>query len=170
LQQELEKNAYPVIHLATHGKFGIDARETFLVTGNKVGEIRQKSATNEGFNQKLTMNELYQLISNTRNKDSRIELLTLTACETAVGSDREALGLAGISLQAGAESAIASLWQVDDVATVQLIAKFYQSWRSGLQKAKALQMAQIDWLKAHQKELYSHPGYWAPFVLIGNWL
>lgn len=170
LQQELEKNAYPVIHLATHGKFGIDARETFLVTGNKVGEIRQKSARNEGFNQKLTMNELYQFISNTRNKDSRIELLTLTACETAVGSDREALGLAGISLQAGAQSAIASLWKVDDAATVQLIAKYYQSWQGGLSKAKALQAAQIAWLEAHQKELYSHPGYWAPFILIGNWL
>jgi CHAT domain-containing protein len=170
LQQELEKNAYPVIHLATHGKFGIDARETFLVTGNKVGEIRQKSARNEGFNQKLTMNELYEFISNTRNKDSRIELLTLTACETAVGSDREALGLAGISLQAGAQSAIASLWKVDDAATVQLIAKFYQSWQGGLSKAKALQAAQIAWLEEHQKELYSHPGYWAPFILVGNWL
>ena len=170
LQQELEKKAYPVIHLATHGKFGIDARETFLVTGNKVGEIGPKSATNEGFNQKLTMNELYQFISNIRNKDSRIELLTLTACETAVGSDREALGLAGISLQAGAQSAIASLWKVDDAATVQLIAKYYQSWQSGLSKAKALQSAQIAWLQSHQKELYSHPGYWAPFILIGNWL
>ncbi len=170
LQQELEKNAYPVIHLATHGKFGIDARETFLVTGNKVGEIGPKSATNEGFNQKLTMNELYQFISNTRNKDSQIELLTLTACETAVGSDREALGLAGISLQAGAQSAIASLWKVDDAATVQLIAKFYQSWQGGLSKAKALQAAQIAWLQSHQNELYSHPGYWAPFILIGNWL
>jgi CHAT domain-containing protein len=94
----------------------------------------------------------------------------LTACETAVGSDREALGLAGISLQAGAQSAIASLWKVDDAATVQLIVTFYQRWQGGLSKAKALQAAQIAWLQAHQQELYSHPGYWAPFILIGNWL
>ncbi len=170
LQQELEKDAYPVIHLATHGKFGIDARETFLVTGNKVRENRQKSPTTERYNEKLTMNELYQVISNTRQKDTPIELLTLTACETAVGSDREALGLAGISLQAGAQSAIASLWKVDDAATVQLIVTFYQRWQGGLSKAKALQAAQIAWIEAHQQELYSHPGYWAPFILIGNWL
>ncbi len=169
LQQELEKNAYPVIHLATHGKFGIDAKETFLVTGNLVRENRQNPTT-ERYNEKLTMNELYQVISNTRDKDSRIELLTLTACETAAGSDREALGLAGISLQAGAQSAIASLWKVDDAATVQLITKFYQSWQGELQKAKALQASQIAWLQEHHQGLYSHPGYWTPFILIGNWL
>lgn len=169
LQQELEKNAYPVIHLATHGKFGIDARETFLVTGNVVGENRQKSSTQDRFNEKLTMNELYDVINSTRDRDSVIELLTLTACETAVGSDREALGLAGISIQAGAKSAIASLWKVDDAATVQLISKFYQSWRGGLQKAKALQAAQIAWLQNHPAH-ESHPGYWAPFILVGNWL
>jgi CHAT domain-containing protein len=170
LQHELEKNAYPVIHLATHGKFGIDAEETFLVTGNKVEENRQASRAIERFNEKLTMNELYQAINNIRDRDSRIELLTLTACETAVGSDREALGLAGISIQAGAKSAVASLWTVDDAATVQLIAKFYQSWRGGVSKAKALQVAQIVWIEAHRQGLYNHPGYWAPFILVGNWL
>ncbi|WP_414586508.1 CHAT domain-containing protein [Scytonema sp. PCC 10023] len=180
LQQELEKNVYPVIHLATHGKFGIDSRETFLVTGKLVEENRQKSPTTERYNEKLTMNDLYQLISNTRNGALRsprrgdllspIKLLTLTACETAVGSDRETLGLAGISIQAGAQSTIASLWKVDDTATVQLIVKFYQTWSSGLSKAKALQATQIAWLQAHQQDLESHPGYWAPFILIGNWL
>ena len=170
LQQELEKNGYPVIHLATHGKFGIDAEETFLVTGNKVGEHRQASRAIERFNEKLTMNELYQVINSIRDRDSWIELLTLTACETAVGSDREALGLAGISIQAGAKSVVASLWTVDDAATVQLIAKFYQSWRGGVSKAKALQAAQIAWIEAHRQGLYNHPGYWAPFILVGNWL
>ncbi|MEH1842496.1 MAG: CHAT domain-containing protein [Nostoc sp.] len=170
LQQELEKKTYPVIHLATHGKFGIDDRETFLVTGKKVEANHLKSSRPETYNGKLTITDLYQLISNTRDRNNLIQLLTLTACETAVGSDRETLGLAGIAIQAGSQSAIASLWKVDDAATAQLITKFYQSWHSGLSKAKALQATQIAWLQAHQQQLESHPGYWASFILIGNWL
>ncbi|MBD2102468.1 CHAT domain-containing protein [Leptolyngbya sp. FACHB-261] len=163
LQQELQRSAYPVIHLATHGKFGIDARETFLVTG-------KLSSPPERNNQKLTMNELYQIISNTRRPDRPLELLALTACETAAGSDRDALGIAGISLQAGARSAVASLWQVDDRATEQLIVKFYQGLQQGLSRAKALQVAQRDWLATHARGRYRHPGYWAPFILVGSWL
>ncbi|QFS50094.1 CHAT domain-containing protein [Nostoc sphaeroides] len=170
LQQELEKNTYPIIHLATHGKFGIDDRETFLVTGKKVAVNRQKSLPSEIYNETLTLNDLYQLINTSHGQKKPIELLTLTACETAIGSDRETLGLAGIAIQAGSQSAIASLWKVDDAATAQLIAKFYQSWHSGMSKAKALQKAQIAWLQKHQQQLESHPGYWAPFILIGNWL
>ncbi len=139
LQKELKENTYPIIHLATHGKFGIDERETFLVTGKKVAANHQKSLTTETYNEKLTLNDLYELINSTRTKNQPIELLTLTACETAVGSDRETLVSAGIAIQAGSKSAIASLWKVDDAATAQLIAKFYQSWYSGISKAKALQ-------------------------------
>lgn len=169
LKQELEKNAYPIIHLATHGKFGIDSKDTFLVTG-KVTQTSQKFASMERYNQKLTMNELYQLINSTRHQDSPIELLTLSACETAAGSDREALGIAGISIQAGAQSTMASLWEVDDEATAKLITKFYQGLRGGLSRASALQAAQKTWLKENRKELESHPGYWSPFILVGNWL
>ncbi len=155
VKQELEKNAYPIIHFATHGKFGADSRETFLVTGN---------------NEKLTMNELYQIINSTYHRDLPIQLLTLSACETGIGSERDALGIAGISLEAGSQSAVASLWKVDDEATAQIITKFYQGLREGLSKAEALQTAQKAWLQEHPNGRYSHPGYWAPFILIGNWL
>ncbi len=172
LLQELEKNAYPLLHLATHGKFGIDSRETFLVTGNLVNN-NQKPATHNNshnnYNETLTMNELYQLVKST-NGANQIKLLTLSACETAAGSDRDALGIAGIALQAGVQSAVASLWQVDDEATTQLIAKFYQSLREGLSKAEALQTTQKAWLEAHSQGRYNHPGYWSPFILTGNWL
>lgn len=170
LKQELQKNAYPIIHLATHGKFGIDSRETFLVTGKLVERNNQKAAPSDRYNEKLTMNQLYQIISSTRHSDKPIELLTLSACETAVGSDRDALGIAGISIQAGSQSAMASLWQVDDQATAQIITQFYQSLRGGLSRAKALQTAQKAWLAEHPNGLYSHPAYWAPFILVGNWL
>ena len=167
LQQELEKNAYPLLHLATHGKFGIDSRETFLVTGNLVNNNQKPS--NNNYNETLTMNELYQLVKSTKGAN-QIKLLTLSACETAAGSDRDALGIAGIALQAGVQSAVASLWQVDDEATTQLITKFYQSLREGLSKAEALQTTQKAWLEAHSQGRYNHPGYWASFILTGNWL
>ncbi len=156
LKQELTQNAFPIVHLATHGKFGIDSRDTFLVTGKQV----------QNNNEKLTMNQFYQIL---QTIGKPLELLTLTACETAVGSDRDALGIAGISLQAGAKSAIASLWQVDDRATAELIGQFYQNLSQGMGRATALQTAQKRWLAAYP-DMRQHPGYWAALMLVGNWL
>ncbi|MBD2075717.1 CHAT domain-containing protein [Phormidium sp. FACHB-592] len=189
LQQELTQNVYPIVHLATHGKFGMDARDTFLVTGGKREERREergergesmsneRSGRNQSFdsqlvpqnyNETLTMNALYQMLR-TMRQGTMLELLTLTACETAVGSDREALGIAGISLQAGARSTVASLWQVDDRATAQLITHFYQSLKQGMSRAKALQAAQKSWLQQQPSDR-RHPGYWAALILVGSWL
>jgi len=161
LKQELTQNAFPIVHLATHGKFGIDSRETFLVTGKQISRAASKSD-----NEKLTMNQFYQIL---QTIGKPLELLTLTACETAVGSDRDALGIAGISIQAGAKSAIASLWQVDDQATAELITQFYQNLNQGMGRAKALQAAQKSWLQQHS-DARQHPGYWAALTLVGNWL
>lgn len=186
VQQELTQNAYPIVHLATHGRFGIDARDTFLVTGKQVreergvrGEERERRETvqpsaptlldhKQLYNEKLTMNALYRMVRSV-GQERALELLTLTACETAVGSDRDALGIAGISLQAGARSAVASLWQVDDAATAQLITHFYQALKQGMSRAKALQTAQKTWLQQHPDDR-DHPGYWAALILVGNWL
>ena len=171
LEQELQNNDFPIIHLATHGRFGIDARETFLVMGkgnDKRKNIKDPKTRTDKYNEKLSPDHLYQIIRNNPRGKS-VELLALTACETAAGSDRDALGIAGISLQAGAKSAIASLWQVDDLATADIITKFYQNLRNGTSRAKALQQAQISWLAEHKKES-NHPGYWAALILVGNWL
>ena len=161
LKQELTQNAFPIVHLATHGKFGIDSQETFLVTGKQIS-----AAASEPHNEKLTMNQFYQIL---QTVEKPLELLTLTACETAVGSNRDALGIAGISIQAGAKSAIASLWQVDDQATAELITDFYQNLSQGMGRAKALQAAQKNWLQQHTK-MQQHPGFWAALTLVGNWL
>jgi CHAT domain-containing protein len=97
-----------------------------------------------------------------------VELLVLSACETASGDDRAALGLAGVALKAGARSAVASLWYVSDQAAGDLIIDFYRNLQSRqLSKAQALQAAQRQ-LIANLR--FSHPAYWAPFLLIGNWL
>lgn len=156
LKQEIAQNTFSIVHLATHGKFGFDSRETFLVTGQKISAA----------NKKLTMNQFYQIL---QAVERPLDLLTLTACETAVGSDRDALGIAGLSIQVGAKSAIASLWQVDDQSTAELITQFYQNLDRGMGRAKALQTAQKIWLQQHT-DIQRHPGFWAALTLVGNWL
>ena len=155
LEKELKQEIYPIIHLATHGQFGTVPENTFIVTGN---------------NQKLTFSQLDRLIcSVTRNREP-LELLTLTACETAVGNNRSVLGLAGVAIQAGAKSAVASLWVIDDAATAQFASDFYaQLLSDSKSKAEALQAVQIKFIKGEESR-NTHPAYWSPFVLIGNWL
>lgn len=153
LQQELNQATYPIIHIATHGEFGAEPQDTFLVTGD---------------NQKLTITDLDTIIR-TATGGETIELLSLTACQTATGNDRSALGLAGIAVQAGVNSALASLWFIDDAATAQIAAQFYANMRDvTISKAEALRAAQLSVLEAGGAT--AHPAYWAPFILIGNWL
>ncbi|RUT00816.1 hypothetical protein DSM106972_072250 [Dulcicalothrix desertica PCC 7102] len=149
IKQELSRQIYSVIHIATHGKFGIEPKDTFLVTWD---------------NENFTINQLDRIIRNTTTKQNRIDLLTLTACNTAVG---ESLGLAGVAIQAGAKSILASLWSIDDTSTSELVQTFYQGWKNPeLTKAVALQKAQMALIKNPK---YQHPYFWAPFVLVGNW-
>ncbi|HEY9780043.1 MAG TPA: CHAT domain-containing protein [Leptolyngbyaceae cyanobacterium] len=154
LQQELSKTLYPIIHIATHGKFGTEPEDTFLVTGN---------------NDKLTITDLETAIRSINHNSDAVELLFLTACQTAVGDDRAALGLAGVAVSAGVRSALATLWFIQDAPTVTLVTKFYHHWHNlGASKAEALQVAQQALIAAGGQ--YAHPAYWAPFILIGNWL
>lgn len=153
LEQHLSQSIFPVLHIATHAQFGTDPAETFLVMGDR---------------QKLTITELDRLIRPFTSGQAAIDLLALTACQTAVGDDRAALGVAGVAIQAGVKSALASLWFINDAATAQFVSQFYTHWQEGqLSKAEALQKAQQALIAS---ETYAHPAYWAPFVLVGNWL
>ena len=92
----------------------------------------------------------------------------MSACQTGVGDDRAALGLAGVALKAGARSALATLWFINDEASAPLISEFYRQLRNpALSKAVALQRAQ---LKLLSERIYEHPAYWSPFLLLNNWL
>lgn len=159
LRQKLNKTVYPVVHIATHAQFGVLPEDTFFVAGN---------------NQKLTIGDLEKVLRENSSGINSIELLSLTACETAVGDERATLGLAGIALQTGVRSALASLWSLPDKSTSILVKEFYQNLRAGNSKASALQKAQIKLLQAKNIEDinddYDNPAYWAPFVMIGNWL
>ncbi|WP_177428549.1 CHAT domain-containing protein [Candidatus Venteria ishoeyi] len=153
VSKALQQQAYPIIHIASHGQFNADPQETFILTHDD----------------KLTMNRLEQLLGLNRYREEAVELLTLSACQTAVGDERAALGLAGVAIKAGARSALASLWFVNDEATGALVSGFYRHLVENPQqsKAQALQQAQIELLKQRR---FRHPAFWAPFLLIGNWL
>ena len=152
LERELRDGRYGMLHIATHGKFSTDVTDSFLLT----------------FDGKLTMPALNHLIGLFRFREEPLELLTLSACQTGVGDDRAALGLAGVALKAGARSALATLWFINDEASATLIAEFYHHLRNpSLSKAMALQQAQIALLA---DPVYEHPAYWSPFLLLNNWL
>lgn len=147
----LHNQNYSIVHIASHGQFESNPANTFLLT----------------YDDKLTMNRLEQLIRLSELRNEPMDLLALSACQTAVGDDQAALGVAGIAIKAGARSALATLWFIDDEATTQLITEFYYQLQVMKQsKVKALQNAQRNLLKNNR---YQHPIYWAPFLLIGNW-
>jgi CHAT domain-containing protein/predicted negative regulator of RcsB-dependent stress response len=152
IDASLTKSAYSIVHLATHGEFNRDPDNTFLLT----------------YDDKLTLGHLEKLLRYGAHRDTPVELLTLSACQTAVGDQRAALGLAGVAIKSGASSALASLWFVNDDSTSMLMQRFYHSLKQpDISKAQALQEAQRE-LLAHKT--FKHPAYWSPFMLIGNWL
>ncbi len=100
--------------------------------------------------------------------EAPIELLVLSACQTAEGDDRTPLGLSGIAIQSGARSALGSLWPVGDQSTQRLMAVFYEQLKqSGMTRARALQIAQRSLLTDPET---ASPSDWAAFILVGNWL
>ncbi|MCP4106883.1 MAG: CHAT domain-containing protein, partial [Desulfobacteraceae bacterium] len=116
---------------------------------------------------KLTINGLEKLINIGRFRDEQVNLLTLSACDTAMGDELAALGLGGIALKAGVKSAIATLWHIDDKAASMVITEFYRGLgKPGQSKAEALQNAQKKLISNSE---YNHPAYWSPFLMIGNW-
>ncbi|EDN70441.1 TPR repeat containing protein [Beggiatoa sp. PS] len=155
IRQKIDQTNYSILHIASHGQFKSDLEDTFLLT----------------YNDKLSMNRLERIVRGTALQEKNVELLTLSACQTAVGNDRAALGLAGVALKAGVKSALASLWKVDDAATPAMILEFYKQLQNpNISKAQALQIAQKMMLNDEKYILFQHPYYWSAFLLIGNWL
>ncbi len=149
--QALGERPYTIVHIASHGRFERDPSASFLLA----------------YDGRLTLDRLESLLRPAQYRDAPVELLTLSACETAAGDERAALGLAGVALKAGARSALASLWRLDDRVAAQLIADVYRGLKAGSSRAAALRAAQLRLLDDPR---YRHPGYWAPLLLIGNWL
>lgn len=151
LGKSLSHSSFNTIHLATHGQFSSNADQTFILTWDQKLNVKQFDALLRG---------------SSKIQSTPIELLVLSACQTAAGDKRAALGLAGLAVRSGARSTIASLWPVNDETTAIFMTTFYKNLnRPGTSKAEALSLAQRDLLAK-----YPSPYYWAPFVLVGNWL
>jgi CHAT domain-containing protein/tetratricopeptide (TPR) repeat protein len=159
LAQTIQSLPFKIVHLATHGKFSSQADDTYILAADGA----------------IYVNEFDTLLRDRGQAQTEpIELLVLSACQTAAGDNRAALGLAGVAIRAGARSTLASLWQVDDRATALLMGKFYQELATAkVSKAEALRRAQLALLKQEfdsENPSYPRPRYWAAFVMVGNWL
>ena len=151
--EEVERRPFGIIHVASHAEFTDDPSQSFLLA----------------YDGKISMDRLAQLVATTRFRSQQpLELLTLSACSTAAGNERAALGLAGIALRAGARSALATLWSVSDQASSKLIIEFYaQLSKPEFSRAQALQQAQLQLIAERG---FRHPAFWSPFILISSWL
>jgi CHAT domain-containing protein len=159
IQNQMKLN-FPVVHLATHGLFSSNPERNFIITGDA---------------KSISIDELSTLL---KAQGRTVELLVLSACETATGDERAVLGLAGIAVRSGARSTLASLWPVGDAYTAQFMGQFYQNLKQpGGKQAEALRKAQLSLLESLKlnppfselQNLPPHPYYWAPYVLVGNW-
>jgi CHAT domain-containing protein len=112
-------------------------------------------------------NDLLKEKTQFKQDEEGIELLVLSACQTAKGNKKSALGIAGIAAQAGARSTIAALWQVDADSTALLMKNFYKGIKNNLTKSEALRQAQLQMITNPK---YQHPFHWAAFLLVGSWL
>lgn len=173
LRSQRASQPYKIIHLATHADFrpGIP-NDSYI----------------QFWDSKLTLDQIGQL----GLQNPPVELLVLSACRTAIGDEQAELGFAGLAVQAGVKSAIASLWYVSDEATLALMTEFYRHLQTAPIKAEALKQAQIEMIKGHiriengrlqspngnialppalakiEKQNFSHPFYWAAFTVVGN--
>lgn len=155
VQNQILNSDVSIIHLATHAQFSSIADDTFILF----------------WDQRMNVKQLGNLLrNNTLTSRRPIELLVLSACETAIGDQRATLGLAGVAVRSGARSTMATLWSVQDDSTAKFMGHLYsqleQAKKTKINKAQALQQAQLALLNDQQ---YSNPHYWAPFVVVGNW-
>ena len=140
-----------VLHLATHASFNGRSDRAFIVVNGEV----------------ILLSELRQILGANRARGDELDLLVLSACETAVGDDEASMGLAGAAVQAGSKSAIASLWPVNDQGTAELMKDFYRFYRQGRSKSEALRQAQLTMIG--QGGANADPNAWAAFTLLGAW-
>lgn len=145
--QTIEQAEFPIIHVTTHGQFSSDPDQTMILAWDKP----------------IKIDEFHRFWSSPAT--SPLDLLVLSACQTAKGDKRSALGLAGVAVTTKARSTLASLWRVEAGSTTELMGYFYRGWTRGMTKAEALAEAQKALLANPQ---YQHPYYWAGWVLVGR--
>lgn len=147
LLRNVEGPSSRILHLSTHGQFSSDPTQTFLLAWDRPLNVKDISGVLEAGN------------------GGGLELLFLSACQSAKGDSRSLLGLAGLSAQSGAKNTIASLWSADATASVLLSREFYEARSNQASTAKSLQNAQLALLRTPSSP-YSHPYFWANYILV----
>lgn len=144
------RQRYPLIHLSTHGSFVPgDPDASFLLLGD---------------GSRLTLKEFIDTAGDFRG----VELLVLTVCNTALVGEadgREVEGFPEVAQRLGARSVLAGLWSPNDESRKELMGAFFRNLRTGVPKDEALRRAQVEMLR---RRVFSHPYYWASFVLFGD--
>jgi CHAT domain-containing protein len=151
LERALGGRHFDVLHLSTHASFNGRAERAFIVADGEA----------------IRLSELRDLVADNEVRGQQLFLIVLGACETAVGDDQANMGLAGAAVQAGAQSAVASLWQVNDLGTVQLMRAFYDNLRQGQSRGESLRAAQLSLIRSGPE--LANPNIWSAFILLGGW-
>jgi CHAT domain-containing protein len=152
-----ELKNYRIVHFATHSLLNSEHPE---LSGLVLSLVDEQGRRQDGF---LRMHEIFNL-------RLPADLVVLSACQTGLGKEIKGEGLVGLTrgfMYAGAARVVASLWEVNDVATAELMKRFYHRMlKDGMRPAAALRAAQIEML---EKPQWQSPFYWAAFVLQGEW-
>jgi CHAT domain-containing protein len=152
-----ELGQYRIVHFATHGLLNSEHPE---LSGLVLSLVDEQGRPQDGF---LRLHEIFNL-------RLQAELVVLSACQTGLGKEIRGEGLVGLTrgfMYAGAARVMASLWQVNDAATAELMKRFYRRMlQRGMRPAAALRAAQIEMWRRPQWE---SPYYWGAFVLQGEW-
>lgn len=180
LQSISRQENFGIIHIATHAEF-------------KPGKLAESYI--QFWNSKLRLDQLKVLSRQWGwNESPKVEMLVLSACRTAIGSEQAELGFAGLAVQAGVKTAVGSLWYASDEGSLALMTEFYNKLRTGPIKTEGLREAQLAMLKMQvrlenrqlvlsdnrriplppeltnsSETTFSHPYYWSGYTIIGNW-
>ncbi|MEB3356287.1 MAG: CHAT domain-containing protein [Synechococcales bacterium] len=153
IKRQLQQDPVSAIHWKTHGVFSSDPSQTYIV----------------GFNERISSATLNELIAaGSQGGNQPLELLVLSACETAQGDNRAVLGLAGLAARTGTRSVVSALWVALDTPNTEFMVRFYELLaQKDKTKAEALRQAQLALIDEYG---YTTPYIWANYILIGNWL
>jgi CHAT domain-containing protein/Tfp pilus assembly protein PilF len=151
-------SSYRIVHFATHGLLNNEHPE---LSGIVLSLFDEQGKPQDGY---LRLHDIYNL-------KLPVDLVVLSACNTALGKDVKGEGLVGLTrgfMYAGASSVVASLWKVDDEATAELMRYFYGFMlRDGLSPAAALRKAQVT---MSQQKRWQSPYYWSGFIIQGQYI
>ena len=150
-KKQIESSKSPLIHVATHGRFSGNLENSFL----------------QAYQSQINLPELESILSdrNLNFPNNPIELMVLSACDTAAGDPRAILGMSGVAVRTGVNNVLGSLWSVNDRQIISLINGFYNNWiQNGLSQSEALRQAQLDLIKSPDY----HPSNWSSMILLQN--